>query len=132
MVFCAVCAIAWVLSHLLPTSVWLTRRVVVVSTCGGFGCFQRRTAHSHTEFMDVDVGPVPLSWLPAIRPSGPVRGILSFKLFIPYWVFLVAAGGPTAYLWHRDRRYPRGHCQACGHDLTGNTSGVCPECAEPI
>lgn len=25
-----------------------------------------------------------------------------------------------------------GHCQACGYSLTGNTSGVCPECGERI
>jgi hypothetical protein len=39
---------------------------------------------------------------------------------------------PTAYLFWRDRRYPRGHCQTCGYDLTGNTSGVCPECGELV
>jgi len=26
------------------------------------------------------------------------------------------------------RRRRRGHCAACGYNLTGNTSGVCPEC----
>ncbi len=25
-------------------------------------------------------------------------------------------------------RYPPGHCVECGYDLTGNVSGVCPEC----
>ena len=25
-----------------------------------------------------------------------------------------------------------GHCQACGYDMTGNTSGRCPECGEPV
>lgn len=24
--------------------------------------------------------------------------------------------------------YPPGYCQSCGYDLTGNESGVCPEC----
>ena len=30
----------------------------------------------------------------------------------------------------RERRpfYPPGHCQKCGYNLTGNVSGVCPEC----
>ncbi|UCG15461.1 MAG: hypothetical protein JSV19_09200 [Phycisphaerales bacterium] len=27
--------------------------------------------------------------------------------------------------------HPRGHCQSCGYNLTGNVSGVCPECGEP-
>jgi hypothetical protein len=25
-------------------------------------------------------------------------------------------------------RYPAGHCQQCGYNLTGNVSGRCPEC----
>lgn len=31
----------------------------------------------------------------------------------------------------KDRRLMRGCCAACGYDLRGNTSGVCPECGEP-
>jgi len=27
---------------------------------------------------------------------------------------------------------PPGHCTACGYDLTGNTSGVCPECGKTV
>ncbi len=28
--------------------------------------------------------------------------------------------------------YPPGHCQKCGYNLTGNVSGVCPECGTKI
>jgi predicted RNA-binding Zn-ribbon protein involved in translation (DUF1610 family) len=28
--------------------------------------------------------------------------------------------------------YPLGHCLRCGYDLTGNVSGVCPECGVKI
>ncbi len=36
---------------------------------------------------------------------------------------------PTGLLWWIDRkRHPPGHCPHCGYDLTGNESGVCPEC----
>lgn len=28
----------------------------------------------------------------------------------------------------RATRYPPGHCQTCGYNLTGNVSGICPEC----
>jgi hypothetical protein len=28
------------------------------------------------------------------------------------------------------RRFVPGHCQKCGYNLTGNVSGVCPECGE--
>jgi hypothetical protein len=29
-------------------------------------------------------------------------------------------------------RHPAGHCQRCGYNLTGNTSGICPECGTPV
>lgn len=48
---------------------------------------------------------------------------------LPLWVLLVALGAPAGVLFWRDRRrYPAHCCQACGYELTGNTSGVCPEC----
>ena len=28
--------------------------------------------------------------------------------------------------------YPPGHCQACGYNLTGNTSGAYPECGQAV
>ena len=30
------------------------------------------------------------------------------------------------------RRNARGECLDCGYDLRGNTSGICPECGQPI
>lgn len=32
--------------------------------------------------------------------------------------------------WYAPVRIPPGHCQKCGYNLTGNISGVCPECGE--
>lgn len=31
-----------------------------------------------------------------------------------------------------DDLHPAGACQKCGYSLTGNTSGICPECGTPI
>ena len=28
-------------------------------------------------------------------------------------------------------KHPAGHCQRCGYNLTGNLSGICPECGKP-
>jgi hypothetical protein len=52
---------------------------------------------------------------------------------IPLGMPLLLVGIPTMLVFWRDRRrIPPGHCQACGYDLTGNTSGVCPECGVQI
>lgn len=51
---------------------------------------------------------------------------------IPLWVPLLLVSGLTALLWWRDRRVPAGHCEHCRYDLTGNVSGVCPECGHKV
>jgi len=53
-------------------------------------------------------------------------------ILMPLWLPFLGAAVPTAILWHRDRRTVEpGCCQRCGYNLTGNTSGICPECGEP-
>jgi len=51
-----------------------------------------------------------------------------FTLRLPldglFLVFIV----PTIVLARPDRRAWVGHCKRCAYDLTGNISGVCPEC----
>lgn len=49
---------------------------------------------------------------------------------IPVWIPFGLIAIPTAYLLYRDRRPPPGQCKRCRYDLTGNESGVCPECGE--
>jgi hypothetical protein len=36
--------------------------------------------------------------------------------------------GPVRRTQLLDHRRHRGLCECCGYDLTGNVSGVCPEC----
>ena len=48
------------------------------------------------------------------------------------WIVIVLAGAVSAclavYLRRVDRPFPPEHCKTCGYALTGNVSGVCPEC----
>ena len=50
-------------------------------------------------------------------------------LYVPFWPLVVLAAGwiacPAVRSWNRHRL---GLCSRCGYDLTGNESGVCPEC----
>lgn len=56
----------------------------------------------------------------------------SSTVFIPLWMPLLVCAGLTGFLWWRDRPSPPGYSDHCGYDLTGNISGVCPECGSPI
>ena len=46
-------------------------------------------------------------------------------LFLPLIGFVLLAILPKG-------NYPPGHCENCGYNLTGNVSGVCPECGEKV
>ena len=52
---------------------------------------------------------------------------------IPAW-FIVLLTAVLPLWWVRGVRSKPGGpgCLACGYDLTGNTSGVCPECGTPV
>ena len=76
-------------------------------------------------------------------------GVAAYYLSLLAWLvsfWLLAAGAEIStwippllgvvfaiiYLWRRDCHYPPGHCQSCEYNLTGNESGVCPECGIEI
>jgi hypothetical protein len=49
---------------------------------------------------------------------------------IPPWLAFLFVGVTTGALWWLDANavIRPGHCRRCAYDLTGNVSGVCPEC----
>ena len=59
----------------------------------------------------------------------PIALAIWFLLFMPV-AFLV--GIPILLLWPKPKPIPHGHCRNCGYNLTGNVSGICPECGERI
>lgn len=54
---------------------------------------------------------------------------------IPYWAIVVVTMiVPADWMlgrWRKRHLRRDGACPACGYDLTGNVSGVCPECGKP-
>jgi hypothetical protein len=72
--------------------------------------------------------------------SAPVRGIafsLTARREIPLWsVAATALVGALAISWRmrpsKGKPIKLGLCPSCSYDLTGNISGVCPECGMAI
>ena len=60
----------------------------------------------------------------------------AFELVVPMWsVVLLLLPLSIAGLWRWLRRAgnaPEGHCTKCRYSLTGNISGVCPECGTAV
>jgi len=59
------------------------------------------------------------------------ENVPGFAIAVPLWVVLALLGLPTGYLW-LSRPVDPYACTTCGYNLTGNVSGICPECGTPI
>jgi hypothetical protein len=53
-----------------------------------------------------------------------------FCVQLPLWIPFAGIAIPTAWLFWLGRRRPAPGACRCGYDLTGNTSGRCPECGQ--
>jgi 4-amino-4-deoxy-L-arabinose transferase-like glycosyltransferase len=62
-------------------------------------------------------------------------GAGGWTVAVPHWLFCIIFLALPA-LWlrrhRRERRQIADGCRSCGYNLTGNVSGVCPECGKPI
>lgn len=58
--------------------------------------------------------------------------IESHGVTLPLWLPLLLVGVIAFAAWRRSRGHAPGCCRMCGYDLTGNISGVCPECGAPV
>lgn len=97
----------------------------------GFGCYAGTV---YSWYMNL----YPVTTLPAFTDprwqKEPYRMVR-----VPYWPAIVLAGGLSLpwlprriRAWRTGRRFRHGLCMTCGYDLTGNTSGVCPECGKRV
>ena len=73
-----------------------------------------------------------LSWQISLRPQVHRN---ETWIILPTWAAIAFVFLPTALIWRYDLRQRRpkpGHCLGCGYDLTGNQSGLCPECGTSV
>jgi len=112
----------------LPKSV-LARKRGPVRTCG----YVPADPIGYAQFIET---PVLMNDLAKENQGTP--GSLMFArpghwgIYLPYWLpALLSIMHPVVWLlkWNRRRRLALiGKCSSCAYDLTGNLSGLCPEC----
>jgi len=68
-----------------------------------------------------------LIWLPSLRSDSG-----GTVLVVPFWIPFVVGVVVWALSARRFRTGLIGHCRKCVYDLTGNVSGVCPECGQKV
>lgn len=75
-----------------------------------------------------------LPWVspPSIEKLGPSRWHAVLPLYVPIVLLCAVALYPRIPFIRRRWRAKRGLCPNCGYDVTGNVSGRCPECGEPV
>ena len=81
---------------------------------------------------------MPTSWHFAWNPLAKAGVRWGFEMLVPFWflsmLFAVYPSFAIIRSPYRRRhlRRKKGLCLKCGYNLTGNVSGVCPECGERI
>jgi hypothetical protein len=58
------------------------------------------------------------------------------SVWLPYWLLTALMLILPAFQLRRrlreQRKVKQGRCSSCGYDLTGNRSGICPECGRAL
>ena len=101
---------------------WFWRAAIAVGVSGGVG---RLLGHRWVRFLS---GGCPVDDF--------FDSLLGHELSDPFLVavlMLMIASGVFVFLGYWPARHIGilpGHCRKCSYDLTGNVSGICPECGE--
>jgi hypothetical protein len=122
-----------------PAVWWVSRRIRADRNANRTThCMVFRLSGGCVIFGEVPIATKPEGWSVRLRPSIPLPLFFSSSRVgrihaISRWVLFLVLAGVTAIVWSRHRRRIRpGHCQKCGYNLTGNVSGLCPECGKKI
>ena len=124
-------AVPWNTQNHRPTDI-LSRPYIDVPVAEG--CRLRNGGGFGLRVVYLPIAGVPARYLPLWKRIGSVFQSAA----VPHWfmVFLTAVP-PARWLSlrrrrARARRVRLGRCAGCAYDLTGNVSGVCPECGASV
>ncbi len=77
-------------------------------------------------------GPVKVEWFPGMHRWNFWSFRQSLWRHFPLYPVFAMVAVPTLLVWRFGRKPVKPGCCRCGYDLTGNTSGVCPECGVEV
>ena len=121
----------WKLLNLLTAlSLLLCVAVVTARAHAFFAGRSRVIVHESADAVHiVELGTRHVQLVSAVRPAGPTRIVLDLPLGL---LAALTAALPAARFswWLRRIEENAGLCATCGYNLTGNVSGVCPECGK--
>jgi hypothetical protein len=104
---------------------WTTHRPQPLPKDNGLEDPHERLIFFGVGFASVELGPT----RPRVRGGRLITVVLFYFLLAPAFALL-----PLLQWWASRRaraRRTKGQCARCSYDLTGNVSGVCPECGTP-
>jgi hypothetical protein len=70
----------------------------------------------------------PCAWQWGLAPPTIVSRQYRTDLWLPLWPVIAVVAACTVLVWLWPTHVRADQCCRCGYDLTGNTSGRCPEC----
>lgn len=71
-------------------------------------------------------------WFARTWPDMEHDPVLRTRFILPLWLVIAFCLLGAALLRHVARRSRPGFCPECMYDLTGNVSGICPECGTAV
>jgi hypothetical protein len=75
----------------------------------------------------------PATWHGLVGVSGKGGVVPARSVHVPLWFLLVPVCALAGIAWrHCPRGVGPGCCATCAYNLTGNVSGICPECGTPV
>jgi len=157
---CAAVAGAWPRSYFTDTTFSVTTRSISVCVRFVRGHVGLGLSHPEDGFSETDVGfglssysypgmGSDLEYLISDNPDGhkwtlgglgfyfareSISGGADWWIVLPGWFVTLLAGIVSIGVARRRRPKSRatGRCSKCSYDLTGNQSGICPECGTPL
>jgi hypothetical protein len=141
-IFFSLCAVAFTglwFASVKPVNLTFTPPQSMTITLGCGGVFLVSPLGSGMPFSRLSVGfaesygfTMPILSRGSIYGSGAANMPGVWAAWLPLWPFAFGSVVLAILSWRLRRPPPPGYCRNCGYDLTGNVSGVCPECGSEV